>query len=94
MSLRKKGGRGFVIPITVPCFLQTALPIKSFQYSGMYYLPTQTAKIQIGPLECRGKKDINMNGGSCVSLKMQGRPSGYYLLDQNNGTDQQIPTDK
>ena len=32
MSLRKKGGRGFVIPITVPCLLRRFLTKRLEQY--------------------------------------------------------------
>ena len=49
----------------------------------MMYLPTQYASITIGPLECKGKNKVarELDGGSCHSLKLQGRPTGYYVLD-------------
>jgi len=58
------------------------------------YIPTQRAAVTIGALECKGQTDLSPNGGSCKSLRMQGRPSGYYLLDTNNGTEQAIETNK
>ena len=45
------------------------------------YLNIQKASIKIGPLECKGKSEAMNNGGSCQSLKSQGRSSGYYILD-------------
>ena len=48
----------------------------------------------IGPLECKGKSKSFENGGSCQSLKLQGRQSGYYLLDTNNGTQQPLGTSR
>ena len=59
---------------------QTALPITAFHY-GYMYLNIQKASIKIGPLECKGKSEAMNNGGSCQSLKSQGRSSGYYILD-------------
>ena len=41
----------------------------------------QQASIKIGPLECKGKSESMINGGSCQSLKIQGRPTGYYILE-------------
>ena len=71
------------IPITIHVILQSALPIRSFHY-GLMYLPSQRASIKIGPLECKGAAKIELDGGSCHSLKLQGRPSGYYILDRSN----------
>ena len=69
------------------------MPITGFNYGHMYLSSQlQKASIKIGPLECKGKIDTSENGGSCKSLKMQGRPTGYYLLDTNNGTEQMVPT--
>ena len=59
----------------------------------MYYR-LQSAAITLGPLECKGRSSTDFGGGSCHSLKLQGRPSGYYLLDTNNGTLQPIETTK
>ena len=50
------------------------------------YQPSQVALVTIGPLVCKGKTKDLMEGGSCQSLKLQGKPSGYYLLDTNNGS--------
>ena len=72
---------------------KTALPIKSFHY-GLMYLPSQKASVTIGPLECKGQTSEQFSGGSCHSLKMQGRPSGYYLLDTTNGTSNLINSNK
>ena len=58
------------------------------------YLSSQRAAIKIGPLECKGAANIELNGGSCHSLKLQGRPSGYYILDRtNDGTEQPTEND-
>lgn len=58
----------------------TALPITAFYYGNMY-LPSQKASVDIGPLECFGSHEYSPNGDSCQSIKMQGRPSGYYIVD-------------
>ena len=52
------------------------------------YQNTQKAYITIGPLECQGKSEITEDGGSCKSLKLQGRKTGFYLLERNNGSAQ------
>lgn len=58
------------------------------------YQSDQEAAVTIGALECKGQTESNLEGGSCKSLKLQGRPTGYYLLDTNNGTDQPVTTTK
>ena len=52
------------------------------------YQNTQKASITIGALECQGKSEITEDGGSCKSLKLQGRKTGFYLLERNNGSAQ------
>ena len=73
--------------------LQTALPITKFNY-GFMYLNKSKASVLIGPLECKGKSKATEGGGSCASLKLQGKPTGYYILDTNNGTSHTVETSK
>ena len=43
----------------------------------------QNASVEIGPLICKGtiEKPINIST-SCLSWKLFGMPSGYYLVDK------------
>ena len=61
-------------------FFQSALPIITFHY-GFMYSDIQKASIKIGPLECKGKSQAMVNERSCKSLKLQGKPTGYYILE-------------
>ena len=55
----------------------------SFNY-GYMYSKIQKASIFIGPLECKGKSEDAVSGRSCQSLKLQGRPTGFYILETTN----------
>ena len=48
------------------------------------YSEIQKASIFIGPLECKGKSEDAISGRSCQSLKLQGRPTGFYILETTN----------
>ena len=59
--------------------MQDLLPMVTFHYGKVHLQKPQNASVLIGPLICQGSKPRPIPK-SCLEVKLQGRPSGYYLF--------------